>query len=550
MRKFQLLLIFSLIIFLTACGGGGGGSKSTPLPEESLTTRQQKASRFLAQSTFGATEDDINELSQTSVKDYNQWITDQMALSQTKFVDILKKKNEDEYEWNEHINAWLSLAMTSKDQLRHRVAFALSQILVVSDQNGLDQQKYGLANYWDILAKHSFGNFRDLMTDVTLSPVMGEYLSMKGNEKPNFEENIRPDENYARELMQLFTIGLYMLNKDGTPKLDSDGNKIPTYDQDIVVAYAHVFTGWNFAGLSDWYEWKEDFDYESPMEAYPDFHDMDSHTLLQGKVLPANKTPREALDYALDTIFDHPNVGPFISKQLIQKLVTSNPTPAYVKRVTKIFNNNGKNVKGDLGAVVRAILMDDEARNGHLKAPTIYGKLREPLLRVTGLWRAFHGAAATGKYEFSWILGAMKQAPLEAPSVFNFYSPTFSQPGPISDAGYLSPEFQMYDESATISMTNNMYALIYWRIKGNDDYDIDTIVLDLDEEIAMVNEVDKLLDKLNLIIMAGTMSTELRDAVKEMIMEHGENSGDWHTSMKVADAIFLMLNSPEAIIQK
>jgi uncharacterized protein (DUF1800 family) len=289
-------------------------------------------------------------------------------------------------------DAWFRNAMHGPDQLRQRVAFALSEIMVVSQNGALLRAPFATASYYDMLATNAFGNFRQLMQDVTLHPAMGVYLSMLGNRKPDAARNIRPDENYARELMQLFTIGLYQLDDDGQPLHDANGDRIPSYEQADVEAFAHVFTGWTYAGATSFTTAKRTTANQIvPMQAYPAEHAPGEKRLLDypgatKPILPAGQTPEQDLADALDNLFDHPNVGPFIAKQLIRKLVTSNPTRNYVYRVAKVFDNDGTGTRGNLAAVVRAILFDSEARNP--PANDRLGKVKEPVIKLTQLWRA------------------------------------------------------------------------------------------------------------------------------------------------------------------
>ena len=252
-----------------------------------------------------------------------------------------------------------------------------------------------------MLAQNAFGNYRDLIEDVTLHPAMGVYLSMLGNEKPDPVNNIRPDENYARELMQLFSIGLVELNQDGSVRLDGNDEPLPTYDQDIIEGFAHVYTGWTYAGSPSFRNARPTpANQVVPMQLHPGFHDTGEKTLLGGLVLPSGQGGDQDLAAALDNIFDHPNVGPFIAIRLIQRLVTSNPSPGYVSRVARVFDNNGSGVRGDLAAVVKAILLDVEARPD--SPMEIDGKVKEPLLRLTQLWRSYNAASTSGRYPYNF----------------------------------------------------------------------------------------------------------------------------------------------------
>jgi len=438
------------MLSLAACGGGGSASNKPAAPNQAPAispalpaTEVDNAApnnpmakedlfRMLEQTTFGARLEDINRLAGL---DPESWIDQQMALPATYMSNGLYASQNDR--WNEYINVWWRQSIEAEDQLRQRVAFALSQIFVISASDGLGDEQPGLANYYDILTRHSFGNYRELLEEITLNPIMGEYLSMKGNHKPDAELNLRPDENYARELLQLFSIGLSLLNEDGTTINDADGVPLPTYDQDTVEAFAHVFTGWHFAN-AEHFRWPKNKDFINPMVPWHDFHDKGEKKLLNGFVVPAGQSAEKDLEDALDNIANHPNVGPFIVKHLITKLVTSNPSPEYVRDVVQVFNSNAQGERGNLGSTIKALLMHSEAREGHLSHPKTFGKTKEPLLRITQLWRAFEPDAIHPQFNYAWVGDELQQAPLASPSVFNFFAPDFSQPGRIRDNGLVS----------------------------------------------------------------------------------------------------------------
>ena len=430
------------LVLLVSCGGGGGTSINVPpavsaaLPATEVANAapdgplsERDAFRLLEQTTFGPQMDDVKAVAAMGPEG---WINQQMALPGTQLRPTLLNSRYDR--WSEYVNSWWRNAIQADDQLRQRVAFALSEILVVSASDGLGDEQEGITNYYDILVRNAFGNYRDLLEEITLNPIMGDYLSMKGNQKPDPDKNIRPDENYARELLQLFSIGLSQLNPDGSEKRDADGVPLPTYDQAHVEAFAHVFTGWHFANAED-FRWPKNKDFINPMVAWPEYHDMGEKKLIMGKVLPAGRTAEQDLKDALDTIFHHPNVGPFISKQLIQRLVTSNPSPGYVRDVAAVFDKNISGERGNLASTVKAILMHSEARSGHLENPNTFGKTKEPLLRMTQLWRAFEPDYIHRDFNYAWATKELQQAPLRSPTVFNFFRPEFSQPGAIADNG-------------------------------------------------------------------------------------------------------------------
>ncbi len=526
-----------------------------------------ESARFLTQATFGPTTASISHLQ--SLPSFDAWLTEQFAKPaslQEPYVrarcpEVEGNPSCDADTWvpSRHDKWWINI-IEGEDQLRQRVAFALSQIFVVSDHApALSNTQFGLANYYDMLAQNAFGNYRALLEKVTLHPVMGIYLSMVRNQKADPANNIRPDENYAREVLQLFSIGLHELNVDGTLKLDANGQPIPTYDQNTIKEFARVFTGWNYANAA-WDDWFEDTDRTQPMTPVAQYHDTGEKHLLNGAVIPASNTAAQDMAAAMDNIFNHPNVGPFISKQLIQRLVTSNPTPAYVSRVANIFNNNGSGIRGDLKAVVRAILLDPEARNGPTSLPDTFGKLREPLLRISHLYRAFkaqkrdggewNGYPGTFVYRFAEdtyeMDGATGQGLLRAPSVFNFYLPDHSPSGPIRSAGKVAPEFQIINEN-TVTALANMTNNAIWA-----DNDSDWVSpLDLSAEEALVDNSNAILDHLNTLVFSGQMSSPLRQILKN----HLDNTPYWGAPAekrrdKTRDIVSLVFMSPDYQIQR
>ncbi|MEE9334968.1 MAG: DUF1800 domain-containing protein [Granulosicoccaceae bacterium] len=549
----RILLPVTLVL-LASCGGGGGGSSinvppaaSPALPATEVANAaadgplsEREAFRLLQQSTFGPKLDDVKAVAAMGPE---AWINQQMALPGTQLRPTLLSSRYDR--WNEYVNSWWRNAIQADDQLRQRVAFALSQILVVSGANGLGQEQEGLTAYYDILVRHSFGNYRELLEEVTLNPVMGEYLSMKGNQKPNLDKNIRPDENYARELLQLFTIGLSQLNPDGTEKLDAEGVPIPAYNQTHVEAFAHVFTGWHFANADD-FRWPSNEDFINPMLAWPEYHDMGEKKLILGKVLPAGQSAEEDLKAALDTIFIHPNVGPFISKQLIQRLVTSNPTPGYVRDVAAVFNKNINGERGNLASTVKAILMHSEARTGHLENPSTFGKTKEPLLRMTQLWRAFPPDVIHRDFNYAWATDELQQAPLRSPTVFNFFRPEFSQPGEIADSGMVSPELQILDENSIITITSRLAASVLYSNNYNSNPNTKRITINIDREMQLEPDPDALIEHLNNVLLGGQMSEGLKQEV-QLLMASRTNKNS--ASLRVVEAIFLIVSSPESSVQ-
>ena len=530
------------IAVAAGCGGGSSGgppAPSSPAPPPPVPLTQVEAFRLLDQATFGATEQEARTVIDLGVEG---WIDRQMRQPESLQLPYLRSlpvpENLPRLQ-RDRLDIWFRNAITGPDQLRQRVAFALSQIMVVSEFGGLRQMPYGLADYYDILVRNAFGNFRELIEEVTLHPAMGVYLSMLGNQRPNPARNISPDENYARELMQLFTIGLVELNTDGTVRTDAQGRPIPTYDQDIVEGFAHVFTGWKYAGGANFNRARRNETNQAlPMQNYADYHATGSKLLLNGVRLPAGQTGRQDLEDALDNLFAHANVGPFIAVRLIQRLVTSNPSPAYVSRVAAAFNDNGSGVRGDLGAVVRTILLDPEARSG-AGSPS-GGKLKEPLLRLTQLWRAYGAQSANGGYRYQ-PLNTFAQSPLQSPSVFNFFSPFYAPPGEIAEAAMTAPELQIATEYQNTLITNFFYQQAFSRNSRNPGLRGSDVFIDIEEEAALAGDVDALIDRVAEKLLAGQISPTLRTEIRGMLERRPESNA----AGRVAETIYFIASSPE-----
>ena len=475
-------------------------------------------------------------------------MTAQMAMPRRSVTDRLL--NDDSPNRSQLPRIFWEFATENDDQLRQRVAFALSEILVVSDRSGaLGNHPQGLATYYDLLVRGAFGSYRELVEDVTKSPAMGVYLSHLRNQKGDPANNIRPDENYARELMQLFTIGLVELNADGTPRLDGGGQEIPTYGQTDIEELSRVLTGWTYAGSAQFRWGPSNFD--GPMEAWPEFHDDGAKTILGGTVLPAGLSPEDDLDAALDAICAHANVAPFVSTRLIQRLVTSNPPPAYVARIAAVFEDDGEGRRGQLGAVVRAILMDDEARRGHVDAPTTFGKLREPIVRMAGIWRAFDARAETGSFRYWNPQNDFAQAALRSPSVFNFFYPTYAPAGEVADAGLVAPEFQITTHTSITTAANEYRDRIFRAYPGFPSANQDTVTLQLMPEAAMAEDPGALLDHLEPLLMGAPMSAGMRSALVTHLENVPMEVNNYPDGMRrVADAIYLIVTSPEGSLQR
>ena len=542
--------VMLLVLVLTACGGGGdavapgsgGDSDSGGAAVEVSTT---EAFRLLNQATFGATEAEVARVRQLGIEG---WIDDQLQQPGSRQLPHLRSIDDDRDSpelQRDRVDIWYRNVLHGRDQLRQRVAFALSQIMVVSQQGVLINGVYALADYYDMLVENAFGNYRDLIEDVTLHPAMGVYLSMLGNEKPDPERNIRPDENYARELMQLFSIGLVELNRDGSVKRDADGLPLPTYDQSIIEGFSHVYTGWNWAGAPSFRSARPTGENQvQPMQLYPEFHDNGSKKLLNGVVLPPGQSGLADLAAALDNVFNHPNVGPFMAIRLIQRLVTSNPSPDYIQRVASVFDNDGTGVRGNLGAVVKAILMDPEARPDNPSATT--GKLKEPILRITQLWRAYDARSNSGRYPLVESFLLFGQGPLQAPSVFNFFSPFYAPAGEIRDAGLVAPELQIATEYQNTLFTNILLLQSFTANHASEGLRPDDVYIDIAEETALATDIDALIGRVSAKLLGGDISEPLRAELIRML----ELLPPEPAVLRAAEAVYLVAGSPEYAYQR
>jgi uncharacterized protein (DUF1800 family) len=483
------------------------------------------------------------------------------------------------------VEKWFENALRGNDQLRQRVAFALSQIIVVSQVGALQNLPNATADFYDLLARGAFGNYRDLLRDVTLHPAMGVYLSMLGNQRAVPGTNLRPDENYARELMQLFAIGLVELNPDGSQKKDASGNPISTYNQEIIEGFARVFTGWRwdcptttpsctFANTRPQVAPVPGYNQIKPMRLFAEQHETGTKRVLSypgaalaNGTIPAGQPGEKDLADALDNIFNHPSLGPFVSKQLIQKLVTSNPSPAYVQRVTERFNNDGTGVRGNLAAVVRAILLDAEARTAPAGATVATaGKVKEPLLRLTQFWRAYDGKSnGTGgvvKYgagvNFAGGVSAVfGQGPGQSPSVFNFFSPFFAPPGDIANQGLVAPELQLATEFLNTQVTNFFWTQALSRTQlqsTGTTFNADLMWITTTEELGLANDSEALVNRVAEKLLGGAaqMSATLKAEAKAQVERTAIPATNPQNALatRVADAIYFVATSPEFVLQR
>ena len=578
--------VIGYMLLFSGCGGGGSGFSDQ---EESGRVRQadhsvwskEEASSFLSRATFGATAEEIDSLFR--LDDYEKWIEKQFEEKPNYHIAWiedhakgvngtadLKKSPEDWKKYSDGLlymqrDSWWDIAVNGKDQLRQRVAFALSEILVVSLNGPLLTFPDARVSYYDVLVRDAFGNFETLLQDVTYHPAMGKYLSYLGNAKADPLKGNHPDENYAREVMQLFTIGLYQLNPDGSKKMQN-GKTIPTYDQYDIEQMAKVFTG-----LSDdngQFESEASFSSHhartSPMVAFEEEHDRSGKKILLGKksISPGGNTKTD-INKALHLLFIHPNTAPFISRQLIQRLVTSNPSSEYVQRVVSVFNDNGEGVRGDMKAVVKAILLDPEVLHGKTDRPDIFGKFREPLLFVSHLFRAFHAQNAEHileqgdlklyryrSFNFNGTGMTRQEGALEALTVFNYFTPD-SAPSVLQKEGLAAPELELYgkegiDDVLMGLINKNGFIYELFDIKAE-------LQLGTETALAKGKKYDQLLDRLDLMLCGGQLSETTKADIKEYMRKNHHRTIDnifIDDEKLVRYTIGLVMTSPDYALQR
>lgn len=551
------------------------------------------AGRFLSQAANGGNLDLITEVRDVG---FEQWIDDQQALSATYlkpevenvwaiFLDTVEQRGYEDPDdqfgpaWTEWSSAWFQVSVAAEDQLRQRVAFALSQILVTSMNSDLGGEAVAVADYYDIFVEHAFGNFRDILSEVSLHPAMAYYLSHLNNPKAIPEENVHPDENYAREIMQLFSIGLYELNVDGTHQLDANGNSIPTYDNNDIKEMAKIFTGFGPGATNGNVWWTDNepyfglgtfgIDWTVPLAMYQDYHETEEKVILKNDTIPANQPGMDDFNQTIDILFNHQNVAPFISYRLIQRLVKSNPTPEYVARVATIFNDNGNGVKGDLGAVVKTILLDTEAREGDYMFEQHSSKLREPLHRRLQMTRGLETESTIeGRYwnNHDWN-NSLKQLAMNSPTVFNFYPPDHQPVGDISEQGMVSPEFKIHDTASGVNYfnavnswtQNNEWGGLLDGRRGfynpdlvNDDgttggydrYQMSRTTIDYEVYKPYATDIEKLINELDKVLTYGQLSDEVRQSLRDNIPNITWTGYDWEKE-RIKTAIYLIVVSPD-----
>jgi uncharacterized protein (DUF1800 family) len=583
-------------VTVTTSGTGFFGEGENTINGSGMDQQYRNAARFLGQSTTGTNYEAIEALSEQS---FETWIDAQMQLPAMNYLDTTKMVWDhfvQAYydEWGEVVifgnedifpasfywrMAWWNNAMHGEDLLRQKVAIALSELLIASEDSRLDSDAFGLASYYDVLYGGAFGNYRDLLEEVTYHPAMGYYLSSINNEPTNEEENIHPDENYAREIMQLFSIGLYELNQDGSIMVDEDEVPIETYDNSDIGEFARIFTGLGPAGYwAPWEDYSEEevqwgvwyntvpfIDATLPMVMFDDYHEGGVKHLLNGAITADGASGDEDISSALDNLFYHNNVAPFVSKHLIMRLVKSNPTPEYIGRIAAVFNSNEDGVRGDIGSVVKAILLDDEARDCEWIADPTSGKMREPMIRYIQLLKSFDAYNTSGKmWSVGWIPNELGQHPMTSPSVFNFFLPSYAPSGPVSDSSLVAPEFEMLNSTLAIEYINLVLDMLLgeyymesitlasqeevgypWWDMGIDNPD-DHVDLDLDDEILIASlNATQLIERLDILLTGGTMSSETKSTIVTIIDVEYLEPAD-----RVKIAMYFVLMSPDYIIQK
>lgn len=536
---------------LAACGGGGGTSTTAAItPDNSLANNLAltDAARFLRQASWGGTSNEIKDLAATGQQG---WLNAQFNAPQGQSLTRwLIEKGFNDASVSSNVNGdggwvqsiWWKL-FSATDLFRQRAALALSELFVVSHLGlPFSWRNFAIANYWEILEANALGNFRTLLENVTLSSAMGTYLNMKGNQKYDAKTGRSPDENYAREVMQLFTIGLYQLNIDGTLQLDAQGKPIESYDNADIQGLARVFTGWNTATGTDATGELANAAYRHglPMMLTASLHSPEEKKFL-GVTIPAGTAGIESLRIALDTLFQHNNTAPFIAKQLIQRLVTSNPSPAYVARVAKLFVNNGKGVRGDMKAVWTAILMDTEARLAN--PPASFGKLSEPMIRLLQWGHTFRATSTDG----AWTLGytdaetALGQMPMRSPSVFNFFRPGYVPPNTLAAAQNLvAPEFQILTEPTVVGYINYMAGTVN---------NARNIKADYSTEKALATDPTALVAHLNLCLASGALTSTSQSLIVNAITSI---SAATETGLlnRIYAAVLMVMSSTDYLIQR
>ena len=557
-----------------------------------MNSRLFETGRFLSQATMGADLDLINIVKNM---DYGVWIDQQITEPVTylqsevediweEYLDTLESRGYEDPQdafgpaMPELTSAWWHNNMVASDLIRQKVAFALSEMFVISSNSDLGGEAIAMAHYYDKLLDGAFGNYKDILSEVSLHAAMGYYLSHFNNPKAVPEENLHPDENYAREIMQLFSIGLYELNNDGTHQLDNDGNSIPTYDNADIKEMAKIFTGLGPGGINENVWWTDEpyfglgifgIDWTVPMAMYEDFHEPGIKVILKNDTIPANQLGLDDIDEAINVLFNHQNVPPFISYRLIQRLVKSNPTPNYVERIANVFIDNGNGVRGDMAAIIKSILLDEEARNGEYMFEQHSSRLREPLVRHMQITKGLEIVEEPGGrywHNFDYD-NSLKQQILFAPTVFNFFLPNHQPVGDIANSGMVSPEFKIHDTSSSINYFNAAYRWTRdWgelinsgryfynsdlvnddgSIGGWDMYGFGETYIDYEAYTDLADTPELLINELDKVLTHGQLSDEVRQSLRDNLPNiswDGYEYG-WERE-RVRTAIYLITVSPD-----
>ncbi len=568
-RPARFLILGASALVLAACGGGGSDSAPTPTPSvvtppppppaaDSMTKMDTRAesARFLRIAGLGADDAVVTALTDADAAD---WLINQMAIAPQSYLDELSSRLVEDDAKNRDSSMLIYERLIGSDaQLRTRMAFALSQLFVISDRDDFNRG-YDLANYYDILNRNAFGNYRELMGEITSNPMMGDYLTYLYNQKGDPRTGRQPDENYARELLQLFSIGLVELNMDGTAKTGADGNPIETYGNDDVVGLARVFTGYALAGTS--YRWRDRFAdaWRRPMTMYDEYHSELEKSFL-GTTIAAGTPGEQSIEAALDAIFAHPNVAPFVSRQLIQRFTASHPQPDYVERVATAFetgrytseNNRtfGTGERGDLSATLAAVLLDESVHDDVRLSSE--GKVREPVLKFTQFAREYAKPATKRLVDGEWNrladtsdpIEGLGQSPMKSPSVFNFYRPGHVAPGTqTGEAGLTAPELQIVGSASALGYVNWMSDYITRR----DDHWEGTLIPDFSQEVALADDPAAMIDLIDMRLTAGGLSQDTRTAMTEVIdaLPIRENNADTDRLSRARMAILMAVTSPE-----
>ena len=563
-------LTASLVVFLISCGGGGNDSPPVsvaptpipPIPPVSSVLKlnsDQEVVSFLSKMTFGASRGDIEGAIN---RDASELLSEEFAKPPSYILPFVMDYTDDNegVQHRSYSAAFWNAMVDGDDQLRQRMVFALSQITVISDLNMGDRPRMN-AHYVDTLYKHAFGNYKELLKEITYTPAMANFLTYYRNRDNSNQNPLQtPDENYAREFLQLFTVGVTELNIDGTQKL-VNGMPVETYSNEDIVGLARVFTGLSCGGIDFWN--CEDYDEIAPLVMYQNYHSKNEKQFL-GKTIGAYVDGDAAIDQAIDHIFEHPNLAPFIASRLIQRFTASSPTPEYIERVATAFENGsytsadnaqfGEGVRGDLKATLAAILLDEQFFNGEAKSNTD-GKIREPVLRFIHWARAFDVGNVFAENEWALLFHArsnegLGQQPFQAPSVFNFYRPGFIAPQSYSgNEGLTAPELQIIHEGSVIGYSDWMLEYVF-NSSPTRDPSLDSFVPDYSYEVTLAEAPEQLAEHLDILLLGGLMKNKTKERITTILNEmpirsdHEDNTADdrWN---RVAVAVYMAVTSTE-----